>query len=54
VKCCHSFPQTLAPATIHARGFGETKPIASNAKPDGSDDPDGRSRNRRVEVVVKK
>jgi len=34
-------------------GFGETKPIAPNTKPDGSDNPDGRAQNRRVDVVVK-
>ncbi|MBY0279921.1 OmpA family protein [Candidatus Binatia bacterium] len=32
--------------------YGEKKPIAPNTKPDGSDDPEGRQRNRRVEVVV--
>jgi OmpA family len=31
-------------------GFGEGKPVAPNAKPDGSDDPDGRALNRRVEI----
>ncbi|MES1243104.1 MAG: OmpA family protein [Acidobacteriota bacterium] len=36
--------------TIH--GWGERKPIAPNAKPDGSDDPQGRQKNRRVEVVL--
>ena len=36
------------------RGFGVTKPVAPNTKPDGSDDPDGRRKNRRVEIVVKK
>jgi OOP family OmpA-OmpF porin len=25
-------------------GFGETRPVAPNTKPDGSDDPDGRAR----------
>ena len=34
------------------RGFGASKPVAPNAKPDGSDDPDGRQKNRRVEIVV--
>jgi hypothetical protein len=33
-----------------AVGFGETTPVAPNAKPDGSDDPDGRALNRRVEI----
>jgi flagellar motor protein MotB len=28
--------------------------MASNTKPDGSDDPDGRQKNRRVEIVVGK
>ena len=36
------------------RGFGATKPVAPNTKPDGSDDPAGRQKNRRVEIVVKK
>jgi len=31
-------------------GFGEGKPVAPNARPDGSDDPDGRALNRRVEI----
>lgn len=32
------------------RGMGEQQPIAHNTRPDGSDDPEGRARNRRVEV----
>jgi outer membrane protein OmpA-like peptidoglycan-associated protein len=36
------------------RGFGASKPVAPNAKPDGSDDPDGRQKNRRVEIAVGK
>ncbi len=35
-----------------AIGYGESKPLAPNAKPDGSDDPAGRAKNRRVEVVI--
>ena len=35
-------------------GFGESKPAADNEKPDGSDDPEGRQKNRRVEIVVEK
>ena len=31
-------------------GFGETAPVAPNTRPDGSDDPDGRALNRRVEI----
>jgi outer membrane protein OmpA-like peptidoglycan-associated protein len=33
-------------------GFGAKKPIAPNFKPDGSDDPEGRQKNRRVEIVI--
>ncbi len=36
------------------QGFGAKKPVAPNAKPDGSDDPEGRQKNRRVEIIVKK
>ena len=34
------------------QGLGSTRPIAHNTKPDGSDDPDGRARNRRVEIQI--
>jgi outer membrane protein OmpA-like peptidoglycan-associated protein len=40
-------------ATITTRGRGETEPVAPNAKPDGSDDPEGRQRNRRVEITLR-
>ncbi len=42
----------LSSDLVVAQGFGETQPIASNTKPDGSDDPAGRQKNRRVEVVI--
>ena len=32
--------------------LGEARPTAPNAKPDGSDDPEGRAKNRRVEIDV--
>jgi outer membrane protein OmpA-like peptidoglycan-associated protein len=35
-----------------ATGFGETRPVAPNTNPDGSDNPEGRALNRRVEVLV--
>jgi photosystem I P700 chlorophyll a apoprotein A2 len=35
-------------------GRGETRPVAPNTKPDGSDDPAGRQKNRRVEITLKK
>jgi outer membrane protein OmpA-like peptidoglycan-associated protein len=34
------------------QGFGATRPVAPNAKPDGLDDPEGRQKNRRVEIVL--
>lgn len=36
------------------QGFGAKKPVAPNTKPDGSDDPQGRQKNRRVEITLKK
>ena len=36
------------------RGFGAKNPVAPNTKPDGSDDPEGRQKNRRVEIVIGK
>jgi outer membrane protein OmpA-like peptidoglycan-associated protein len=41
-------------ANISTRGWGKSKPVALNTKPDGSDDPEGRAKNRRVEIVVRK
>jgi outer membrane protein OmpA-like peptidoglycan-associated protein len=36
--------------TLDAVGFGESRPVAANTNPDGSDNPDGRAQNRRVEI----
>jgi outer membrane protein OmpA-like peptidoglycan-associated protein len=38
-------------SSMAARGFGKTKPIAPNTQPSGADNPEGRQRNRRVEVA---
>jgi outer membrane protein OmpA-like peptidoglycan-associated protein len=38
--------QGVVPSSITAQGFGKTQPVASN------DTPEGRQRNRRVEIVV--
>jgi outer membrane protein OmpA-like peptidoglycan-associated protein len=38
--------------TFQVSGKGETAPIAPNETPSGADDPQGRSKNRRVEVVI--
>lgn len=40
-------------AKITAKGWGKTRPVAPNTRPDGSDDPEGRKKNRRVEVTVR-
>ncbi len=40
------------PAQIVSQGFGETKPLAPNQKDDGTDDPEGRSINRRTEIYL--
>lgn len=45
---------SIAGSRITTKGWGETKPIAPNRKPDGSDDPEGRQKNRRVEIIIKK
>jgi len=37
---------------MQSRGYGKTQPIADNQNADGTDNPDGRQRNRRVEIVV--
>ena len=44
----------VAAARMRTRGFGESRPKAPNAKPDGSDDPQGRQQNRRVEIFISK
>lgn len=42
----------VAADRIRVVALGETRPIVPNAAPDGSDDPEGRAKNRRVEVEV--
>ncbi|MCU1326018.1 MAG: outer membrane protein/peptidoglycan-associated protein [Bryobacterales bacterium] len=36
---------------LHVVGYGATRPRAPNQEADGSDNPEGRARNRRVEIV---
>jgi outer membrane protein OmpA-like peptidoglycan-associated protein len=40
--------------SIATHGYGDTKPVAPNKKPNGADDPEGRQKNRRVEITLKK
>ncbi|MET4897888.1 OmpA family protein [Sphingomonadaceae bacterium jetA1] len=42
----------LARDRMQVIALGETRPIAPNARPDGSDDSAGRARNRRVEITL--
>jgi outer membrane protein OmpA-like peptidoglycan-associated protein len=39
---------------IKTKGWGKASPVAPNTNPDGSDNPEGRQKNRRVEITVKK
>ncbi len=43
---------TISQDMIQAKGWGETRPIARNRNKDGSDKPQGREKNRRVEITV--
>jgi outer membrane protein OmpA-like peptidoglycan-associated protein len=44
--------KNIDPKRLRAKGYGETKFIAPNEKPNGSDDPEGRQRNRRTEFRI--
>jgi len=46
--------ESLHDRTVSIQGFGATKPVAPNTRRDGTDDPDGRQKNRRVEIIVNK
>ena len=40
------------PGQVVSEGFGDLKPLDANVRPDGSDNPDGRSHNRRTEIYL--
>ncbi len=42
----------IDPKRLVAKGYGESKPIARNTNPDGTDNPAGRQRNRRTEFKI--
>jgi outer membrane protein OmpA-like peptidoglycan-associated protein len=42
----------LPETRLAVRGFGKSRPVAPNQHPDGSDDPEARQKNRRVEIVL--
>ncbi len=42
----------IAPDRLVAKGYGESIPIARNTNPNGTDNPEGRQRNRRTEFKI--
>ncbi|WP_009959918.1 OmpA family protein [Verrucomicrobium spinosum] len=44
--------QGVPPLQVETVGFGKALPLSPNANPDGSDNPEGRSRNRRAEILL--
>jgi len=43
----------VSASRITTRGLGETKPVAPNTNPNGTDNPVGRQKNRRVEITIR-
>lgn len=46
--------EKFAAARFNTAGLGARDPVAPNRRPDGSDDPEGRQRNRRVTITILK
>jgi OmpA-OmpF porin, OOP family len=46
--------RNIVPERLEAKGYGEFVPIAQNENPDGTDNPEGRQRNRRCEFRILK
>jgi peptidoglycan-associated lipoprotein len=44
----------IAPERLIAKGYGESRPVARNTNPNGTDNPEGRARNRRTEFRILK
>ncbi len=42
----------IAQERLVAKGYGESKPIAPNSNRDGTDNPEGRQKNRRTEFKI--
>lgn len=42
----------ISPDRLIAKGYGEDRPIAPNTNPDGTDNPEGRQKNRRTEFKI--
>ncbi|QYO61927.1 OmpA family protein [Leptolyngbya sp. 7M] len=45
--------KNMNPDQMIVEGLGENQPVAPNTNPDGSDNPQGRQKNRRVEIIVR-
>lgn len=54
VKTWFAEKEGLQGVSFATQGFGAKRPVAPNIKPDGSDDPQGRQKNRRVEIILRK
>jgi len=54
VKRWLSRNEDINPEMVEVIAYGETKPVAPNANADGSDNPEGRSKNRRVDIMITK
>lgn len=44
----------IAASRMTTVGYGESRPVAANTRTDGSDNPEGRQKNRRVEIVIRR
>jgi len=45
--------EDLKKVDFSVKAFGEERPVAPNTNPDGSDNPEGRAKNRRVEIRIR-
>ncbi len=48
----HLIEKGIPEDQLRAKGYGESRPIAPNTNPDGSDNPEGRAKNRRTEFRI--
>ena len=46
--------RSIAADRMTVKGLGEARPVAQNMTPDGTDNPSGQQKNRRVEVIIAK
>jgi outer membrane protein OmpA-like peptidoglycan-associated protein len=42
----------IVPDRMVTKGYGESRPVAPNTNADGTDNPEGRAKNRRVEITI--